>query len=281
MEQFIISGFADEISPDLDTQIKVIKDLNMKFIECRGVNGKNLIDYSVKEAEAIKKQLDEAGIKLSSLGSPIGKIQITDDFEAHFKQFQHAVEIAAVMDTKNIRMFSFFVPEGTADSHESQVFRQMERMVDYAASHHVVLLHENEKEIYGDVAIRCKRLMERFYSDHFKAVFDFANFVQCGQDTLEAYDMLAPYVDYIHIKDARKEDGFVVPAGMGDGNVEVILKKLKEKGFHGFLSLEPHLADFVGFAALENGNAEEKNVIPGETAFVTAYNALQKILKNI
>ena len=123
--------------------------------------------------------------------------------------------------------------------------------------------------------------MEEFYSDHFKAVFDFANFIQCHQDTKEAYEMLKPYIEYVHVKDAEWESGHVVPAGHGDGNVKEILKMLKKSGYEGFLSLEPHLADFAGFSALENGKSEKKEKLTGEESFTLAHESLVKILGEI
>ena len=140
------------------------------------------------------------------------------------------------------------------------------------------MLHENEKEIYGDNAKRCLEIMQEFYGEHFKAVFDFANFVQCNQDTREAYQLLKPYISYIHIKDAKAESGIVVPAGYGDGNVEEILKSLLEEGYEGFLSLEPHLTDFTGFGTLEQNGELEQRKMSGEEAYTTAYRALKEIL---
>ena len=277
-----LSGFADEINPQLDEQIRVLKKLGMHYVEMRGANGKGLVEYPLDEVEKIKEQLDENDIHLSSVGSPIGKIQITDDFEDHFKLFCHTVNIAHVMEVPYIRMFSFFMPEGEdPEKYHDEVFRRVGRMADYAAKHNVILLHENEKEIYGDVANRCRKLMEEFYSDRFKAVFDFANFVQCHQDTKEAYEMLKPYIEYVHVKDAEWESGHVVPAGHGDGNVKEILKMLKESGYEGFLSLEPHLADFAGFSALENGKSEKKEKLTGEESFTLAHESLVKILGEI
>ena len=277
-----LSGFADEINPQLDEQIRVLKKLGMHYVEMRGANGKGLVEYPLDEVEKIKEQLDENDIHLSSVGSPIGKIQITDDFEDHFKLFCHTVNIAHVMEVPYIRMFSFFMPEGEdPEKYHDEVFRRVGRMADYAVKHNVILLHENEKEIYGDVADRCRKLMEEFYSDHFKAVFDFANFVQCHQDTKEAYEMLKPYIEYVHVKDAEWESGHVVPAGHGDGNVKEILKMLKKSGYEGFLSLEPHLADFAGFSALENGKSEKKEKLTGEEAFTLAHESLVKILGEI
>jgi len=279
--EITISGFADEIDASLDKQTEVLKKLNINYVEMRGVNGKGLVEYSVAEAKEIKKQLDASGIRLSSVGSPIGKIQITDAFEPHLELYKHTIEIAHLMEVPYIRMFSFFMPEGESyEPYRTKVMDQLGQFVDGAKSGGVVLLHENEKDIYGDTAPRCLELMETFYGEHFKAVFDFANFVQCQQDTLEAYEMLKSYIAYVHIKDARWSDAGVVPAGMGDGNVAAILKMIKDSGYQGFLSLEPHLSDFDGFSALEQ-NAAQKKKLSGEEAFTLAYESLMKILERL
>ncbi|WP_367567810.1 sugar phosphate isomerase/epimerase family protein [Lacrimispora sp.] len=276
-----LSGFADEIDMSLEKQIEVLKKLNMSYVEMRGVNGKGLVEYSIQEAREIRKRLDGEGIRLSSIGSPIGKINIKDDFDPHMELYKHTVEIAHEMGTPNIRMFSFFMPQdGGYEPYRESVMDRLGQFVDYAKANDVLLLHENEKDIYGDVADRCLEIMKAFYGDHFKAVFDFANFVQCRQDTLEAYEMLKPYISYVHIKDALWSDASVVPAGMGDGHVEEILKMLKNEGYEGFLSLEPHLSDFAGFHALEQ-NASQKKKLSGEEAFTMAYEALKQILDKI
>lgn len=282
IQNITISGFADEIDPSLDKQIEVIKKLGISHIEMRGVDGKGLVEYPLDEVKKIKEKLDANGIKLSAIGSPIGKIQITDAFEEHFELFKHTVEIAKIMETPYIRMFSFFMPEGEEpEKYKDEVFRRLGMFVEYAKQQDVVLLHENEKEIYGDVAVRCKEILDEFACDNFHAVFDFANFVQCKQDTKEAYEMLKPYISYIHIKDAMWESGKVVPAGYGDGNVKEILADLIKNGYEGVLSLEPHLADFSGFSALEQGETEKKEPLSGEEAYTTACNALRKILEEL
>lgn len=282
IQNITISGFADEIDPMLDKQIEVIKKLGISHIEMRGVDGKGLVEYPLDEVKKIKEKLDANGIKLSAVGSPIGKIQITDAFEEHFELFKHTVEIAKIMETPYIRMFSFFMPEGEEpEKYKEEVFRRLGMFVDYAKQQNVVLLHENEKEIYGDVAVRCKEILDAFACDNFHAVFDFANFVQCKQDTKEAYEMLKPYISYIHIKDALWENAQVVPAGHGDGNVKEILADLVKNGYEGVFSLEPHLADFSGFSALEQGETEKKEPLSGEEAYTTACNALRKILEEL
>lgn len=281
-----ITGFSDEIASDLKTQVDAVKKLNLSHIEMRGVDGNNLIFHNSQKVWEIKNYLNENGISLSALGSPLGKIGIHDDFEAHFEAFKRAVEIAHMMETPNIRMFSFYLPGNCNPSeYEGEVFEKIGRFAHYAEVNNVVLLHENEKGIYGEKAAECKKLMDTFYGDHFKAIFDFANFVQAKENTLDAYQLMKPYIAYIHVKDALMDSGSVVPAGMGDGNVEAILKDLKQSGYNGFLSLEPHLSDFYGFAQLEG--TEKKTLmtdgkkLTGFEAFALAHQSLLKILENI
>lgn len=275
-----ITGFADEIAPDLTTQMESIKKLNISHIEMRGVDGNNLIFHTDEKVKEIKSRLDENGIRLSALGSPLGKIGILDSFEPHFEQYKRAVEIAHMMECRNIRMFSFYLPEeGATADYEDEVFNRLSKMAEYAKNNEVVLLHENEKGIYGAKAAECKKIMDEFYSPNFKAIFDFANFVQCGENTLEGYNILKPYIDYIHVKDALLKDGTVVPAGYGDGYVKEILTDLFATGFDGFLSIEPHLGDFQGFEALEkNVDSSKVKKLSGFEAFELAHTSLLKCL---
>lgn len=278
LEHCRISGFADEIDKEIDKQIALLKKLGITYMEFRSGDGKGVADYTEEEAMALKERLDANGISISAVGSPIGKISITDPFEPHMEKLRHVMKLAKIWGTKYIRMFSFFIPEGKeAKEYREEVMRRMDAMVACAKEEGMILLHENEKDIYGDMAERCLDLMKEFYGEHFKCTFDFANFVQCHQDTMEAYEMLKPYIEYVHIKDAIWEGGEVVPAGHGDGNVKKILRFLNETGYQGYLSLEPHLAEFDGLKNLEK-NAAERTLTDGEAAYTIAYEALKKIL---
>lgn len=281
LENIILTGFGDEIDPSLDTQMRVLDKLNIKHIEMRGVDGKNFVEYTEGEAREIKRRLDEKGFSLSAVGSPIGKIRISEEFAPHMELFKHTVALAHIMDTPNIRIFSFYGPEGGSPlSYREKVMDQLGQFAEYAAANDVVLLHENEKDIYGEMAEGCLDIMKQFYGEHFKAVFDFANFVQVHQDTLEAYETLKPYIAYVHVKDAVWENRSVVPAGFGDGNVKEILGKLKMDGYRGYLSLEPHLSNFTGFSALEKEGRTESagKKLSGEEAFTLAHDSLMKLL---
>jgi len=283
MSKFKLSGFADEISESLDIQFEVLNELNIGYFEPRGIDGKNISTLNDEELALLKEKMIAAGIKASSIGSPIGKVKLEDDFEAHFAKFQRVVEIAKLLDTKYIRMFSFYHNGGESWTEEERqvVFARLRQMIDFAKEQDVVLLHENEKDIYGDTADRCADLMNELGCNHFKAVFDPANFIQCGQDTKYAYSILKDHIAYMHIKDAILESGRVVPAGSGDGNVAYILEELFKKGFDGYLSLEPHLGSFAGLADLELDDKMLGLPQGGEGTFTLAYRALCNILDHI
>lgn len=278
-----ISGFSDEITEITRAQFEALNKFGINYFEPRGIDGMNISKLTEEEMYGLKALMDEYGIEASSIGSPIGKIKVTEDFEEHLEVLKNVVKAAKILETKYIRVFSFY--HGTeaewTEEERLEVFKRMRIMVDYARDQDVILLHENEKDIYGDTAERCLELMKEFYGPNFKAIFDPANFVQAGEDTKNAYDVMKPYIGYIHIKDARKAEGDVVPAGVGDGNVEYILQDLFASGYDGFLSLEPHLGKFKGLADLELDDKMLDLPDAGEATFALAHQSLLEILDRI
>lgn len=277
---FVISGFSDEIDPQIEKQFECLNRLGIKYFEVRGVNGKNISQLSDEELENLKETMNKYGVRVSSIGSPIGKIKITDDFAEHFKLFKRVIKIAKYLGCRYIRIFSFYPPNGeNIADYRSDVLSRLKEMVKKAEEEGVVLLHENEKDIYGDSIKRCKDLFESIKSDSFKGVFDPANFVQCGQITYpEAWNNLKEHIVYMHIKDAKSENGDVVPAGYGDGQLKEIINCLKKDNYNGFLSLEPHLGTFCGLENLETDDKMMSLEKSGPEKFEIAYNALRAII---
>jgi len=253
---FKLSAFADEISPDLDEQIKGLRDNTVTHFELRSVDKVNVLDLTVDQRKTIKAKITDAGMGVISIGSPIGKVKINDSWDAHFDRFKIAVDAAEFFGAPLVRIFSYYPPEGEGkgdiSKHRDEVIKRMRAKVDYMKNHpSVTLIHENEKGIYGDIGSRCLDLMKSVDSPKFRFAFDFANFVQCGDDPLDNWPGLKPYSVHIHIKDAKLADGKVVPAGLGDGQLEPILIDLHKSGYNGFVSLEPHLSaagQFGGFS---------------------------------
>ncbi len=282
MEHIILSGFSDEIAPELDLQLAAIREWGLSHIELRAADGVNVSDFSTEKGKEVKNKLAGAGVSVSSIGSPIGKIGVEEDFAPHLEKLKRTLEIQKELGAPYLRMFSFYIPQGRApEDFREEVLDRVGRMAEEAAAWDSVLLHENEKGIYGDSAPRCKELLDAFYGPHFKAVFDFANFVQVGQQTLPAYELLKPYVEYVHVKDAQWGTGAVVPAGQGDGHVKDILADLIGGGWKGFLSLEPHLTDFAGLAALEQDPQKRGSALDGKSAWKLALDSLKEILAGI
>lgn len=283
MLKYHISGFSDEIDSDIKVQFEHLNKLGIKYFEPRGINGTNISALTLDEAKQLKETMDKYGINASSIGSPIGKIGIKDEFEPHLEKLAHTIEIAKILGTKYIRVFSFFIPkEDDPAIYRDEVMARMKAMTALAGREGVILLHENEKDIYGDIAARCKDILDTVDSDNLRAVFDPANFVQCDQVTYpDAYEMLKDHVVYMHIKDALFADSSVVPAGHGDGRVRDILRALSDRDYDGFLSLEPHLGSFDGLGDLEVGDEMLSLTKSDAGKFTLAYNSLKKILDDI
>ncbi len=248
-----VYAFADEAGSSMEEQLVALAENNLDGIELRNIDGENVSDISEEKARDIKQRFDIAGLKVWSLGSPIGKISIYDEnFSAHIEKFRHTLNIAEILGAECVRMFSFYIPKGSDPSlYRNEVIDRLGKMTRLAESFNVVVCHENEKDIYGDVASRCLEIHKVLPS--VKAVFDPANFIQCGEDTWKAYQLLKPYIKYMHIKDALA-DGCVVPAGKGIGSVKRITADFLKSGGTDF-TVEPHLSVFDGFASLEK-NAE-------------------------
>lgn len=239
-----LSGFADEISPDLDEQCRVLGELGIGYVEFRSAWNTNVLDLDDTQLDRVRATLDQHDLRVSSVGSPIGKVGVYDDFDEHLRRLDRALHVAKSLEAPYIRIFSFFIPEGDdPDDHRDEVLHRMTALAERTEGHDVILLHENEKAIYGDIPRRCLDIVETVRSPKLRLAWDAANFVQCGVlPYSEGYPSLRPHLEYIQIKDAVLGTGEVVPAGQGAGEVRETLHELSRDGFDGFFSLEPHLA---------------------------------------
>ncbi len=282
MNDYRIYAFADEANPMVDQQIEAMLRNGLQGLEIRGVDGTNIVEITEDKAREVRRKLDDHGLSVWSIGSPIGKIYIQgDDFEKHLDQLKHVVDLAHILGAENIRMFSFYMPEGGDPAqYRNCVLDRLHRMVETVRGSGVALCHENEKGIYGDIAVRCAEILREV--PELEGVFDPANFIQVGQKTLEAWELLRDRIKYMHIKDAVW-DGSVVPAGKGDGHVPEIVRAYIAKGGRD-MTVEPHLMTFGGLKALEREG--QKSQLGGvyvfenaDVAFDAACQALREILE--
>ena len=281
MKNINIYAFADEANAMIDGQITALKENGLDGLEIRNVDNVNVSEISNAKAKEVRKKLDDAGLTVWSIGSPIGKIDIErDSFAVHTEKFRRTLEIAEILGAENIRLFSFFVPKdkNPAD-YKGEVINRLGTFLDLAKGTGITLCHENEKGIYGDIPERCLEIHKAL--PEMPAIFDPANYIQCGADTLECWKMLSGYVKYLHIKDALT-DGSVVPAGKGVGNLPFILEDFRRNGGK-CVTIEPHLTVFAGLSALEKEG--DKSVV-GEVyrypsnavAFKAATDSLKELI---
>ncbi len=250
---FRISCFADEISPKLEQQLQVMHELDIHYLELRTVWDKNVLQLSLDEARRLKQIFDENDVHVSSIGSPIGKVDIDCNFEEYLERFDHAITLAKIFETPYIRIFSFYHGEHSLDECRQKVLSRLRIMLDIAKRSGVVLLMENEAGIYGQKSVRCQDIYEQMHDMSFLGVIDPSNYVVAGEDPMDSLRRVHRYVEYVHIKDSIHGTGEIVVAGKGDGKIEEILDFLRyHEGM--FVSLEPHLREAGanrGFSGIE------------------------------
>jgi sugar phosphate isomerase/epimerase len=241
---WLLSGFGDEIDPDPAIQLSVLAALGARHIEVRSAWGVNIVDLTDEQLDRVAEALHEREMAVSAIASPVGKVSVYDDPALELARLQRAAHAAHRLGAGYIRIFSFYRPDGvTAGEIRDLVLRQLRAFALLAEREGLVLVHENEKEIYGDVPERCLDIMESVGSPALKVAWDNANFVQCGvRPFSEGYASLRPYLEYLQVKDALAVTGAVVPAGEGDGELRETVTALRDDGYTGFASLEPHLA---------------------------------------
>jgi sugar phosphate isomerase/epimerase len=238
-----LSGFGDEIDADPVVQVAVLQALGASAIEVRSAWGVNVVDLDEDQLAGLHRLLDERGQTVSAIASPIGKVPVDEPVEHEVSRLARAIRAAHALGTTNIRIFSFYFEGRAPDDVRDDVLVRMRALADLAEREGVTLLHENEKDIYGDVPAR---VLESVGSSALRLAWDNANYVQCGvRPFTDGWEQLAPYVDYLQVKDALAADSSVVPAGEGDGELVETLTALRDAGYSGYASLEPHLSDFT------------------------------------
>lgn len=273
---FTLSAFADEIDPNPQTQIDVLEQCGVRHIELRSILKTNVLDLTDLQVTELKSLLDAKGFRLSAIGSPIGKIKISDPFPPHLKRFQRALELCKVFGTPNIRIFSYYLPEGGGDwdTWRRDVLDRMFDKVRLAEQAGVRLVHENEHGIYGDDPDRVTDLMETVLHQtdlqHFGAVYDPANYVFCGYDPWKGWQQTKQWTVHFHIKDWVHGEKHGCVAGAGQGRIPEVMAEAVARGYDGFATLEPHLM-----------GGGPTGGVTGPELFPKAVAAFQKILDSV
>lgn len=281
MAQFLISAFADETSDDLGHQIEALRRNGLRYLEPRSIHGP-ILNRTEEELREIHAQLCDAGIGISSFGSPIGKWKITDDFAPQLEQFRRALRVCRILGTHRMRMFSYFVPQDRLAEDRPEVMRRLRVLLDEAAAADVLLCHENESKIYGQNPAEVADLLSELPG--LRGIFDAANYVMNDQDALAGIDATLPRLEYLHVKDAICADKAIVPAGMGDGQYGEVLRRVDAATDRTvFLTVEPHLHIFQMFGQIDSHKTLRTGIdfTNSDDAFDCAVDSLKKVLTKI
>ena len=278
MAVFALSAFADEAGNSLDEQIAALTGNGIRYIEPRNIDGKGILDHTEESLATIKEKLDAAGIKVGSLGSPIGKYDITADFDSYLVTFEKALRACEILGTKKMRMFSFFVEQDKLEEHRDEVIRRLQVMVKLATERGITLCHENESRIYGQMPKEVDDLMDSV--DGLKAIFDPANYRMNDGDVMDGIAATLKNFAYLHIKDAVYETQTILPAGEGEGRIADVINIVNDKiDGEVMLTLEPHLAIFSAYASIDEHELKGKYVFKtNREAFDFATNTLKNLL---
>lgn len=278
MAKFILSAFADEACTDIDDQIKALKENGISYIEPRTIGDKGILALTDEELFCVAKKLTDAGIKVNSLGSPIGKYNITDDFDVHLSLFKRAIYVCKVLGTDKMRMFSFYVDQSDLSKYRDEVMRRLQIMVDMAKKEGITLCHENESLIYGQMPDEVFDIMRSV--DGIAAIFDPANYRMNDADVMKGIEATLINLAYLHIKDAEFATQTILPAGEGEGKIGEIINIVNEKtDVEVYLTLEPHLFNFLAYQTIDSHELKGKHKFnSNREAFDFAANALKDLL---
>ena len=265
-----LSGFGDEIDADPRVQVAVLQALGANHIDVRSAWGTNIVQMSDEQLSELAVLFSGKKMGVSAIASPIGKVDVELPVEHEVERLRRVITAAQALSTKYIRIFSFYYEGRGADEVRDDVITRMRALAETAEESGVILLHENEKDIFGDIPSRVLDIIETVNSPALRVCWDAANFVQVGIKPFdEAYSMLRPHLEYLHVKDALFADASVVPAGEGDGQVQQTVNALRDSGYSGFASLEPHLTGAFALGGFS-----------GPTAFGLAARAFARVVQN-
>ncbi|MBE6644706.1 MAG: sugar phosphate isomerase/epimerase [Ruminococcaceae bacterium] len=278
MAKFLLSAFADEAGSTLDEQIAALKDNQIDYIEPRNIDKKGILTLTDEELYEVKRKLDANGIKVNSLGSPIGKYNIEDEFEPHLELTKRAIRVCEILGTKNMRMFSFFTEQSDLKKNRDEVIRRLKVMTEEAVAHGITLCHENESRIYGQMPEEVRDVLTEV--EGLGGIFDAANYRMNDADVDAGIEATLINFKYMHIKDAIFESQTIVPAGEGEGKIGEIIDIVNEKvDGEVYLTLEPHLHVFDAYKDIDDHELKGKySFKSNREAFDFATNALKSLL---
>lgn len=248
----------DEVSARFDEALDWIEEQGLKHVEVRVVDGVNVSNLNDEQVREIRRKVEAHGLFISAIASPLFKCaldpmrpvasgdvfgQQEESVEAHFTKLERVIAIAALLNTKMIRIFSFW-REQQPELYTEEIVTHLKRAAAIAEHAGIVLLLENEPSCNGGFADEVATIVRGVDSPAVKGLWDPGNEAYAGRQAFPAgYETMKNELAHVHLKDAySREDGTSRCVPLGSGNVSVIaqLKALVADGYDGLFTIETH-----------------------------------------
>ncbi|WP_309118200.1 sugar phosphate isomerase/epimerase family protein [Paenibacillus sp.] len=253
-----VGVLTDEVSDRLEEALDWATEQGLAHVEIRVVNGRNAANLTDEEASAIRREVEARGLFVSALASPLFKCALDpgrpvaagdtfgnaeEDVEAHFEKLNRVIEIAKLLGTKRIRIFSFWREEHP-ERHTEEIVSHLRRAAGIAGEAGVELLLENEPSCNGGVAVEVAALVRSVDSPALRALWDPGNEAYARREAYPAgYESVKDCLSHVHLKDAyvgSEGTSRCVPLGSGDVRVVAQLRALAADGYDGLFTIETH-----------------------------------------
>ena len=257
-----ISLFCDELTPEPSRQIEVLVDLELEHVDLRSAWNVDILALDQERLGRLAILFVGAGIRVACLATRIGKRMRVDETERLETALARAFAMAELFEVRLIRIFGFLAPagEGVEPATVREVTDRLGAFAACADRRGVTLLLETERGLVVDGPDPALDVLRAVDSPALRYIWDAGNMVDLGisRPTERWFDLLAPYVEYVHVKDGRLGASHTCYPGAGDGQVRELLTRLCGRGYRGVLSLEPNvgrLAEFGGDRTAAVGGA--------------------------
>ncbi len=251
-----LSVITDEIAPNLQQALEVVREFPIDQVELRTIDGVNISEADWGSLEHTRALLQENGLGVCSIASPVFKTDLFGTRQqgamhsaterppsAHLDILKHCIEVAHFFSAPLVRIFAFWRAGELTPERKAQILTWLESAVRIAEQEQVVLGLENEHACQVGTGKELAEVLSAFNSPYLRGVWDPGNAFQLGEPAQDGYSHCQPYVVHIHVKDCvRLSDGSYKAVIVGEGEIGYSrhFAQIAQSGYKGYLSLETH-----------------------------------------
>lgn len=248
----------DEVSANFEEALDWAVEQGLKHVEVRVINGRNVVTLNDDQAMEVRRQVEARGLFISAIASPLFKCaldpsrpiasgdtfgQKEESVDAHFDKLNRVIQLAKLLGTTRIRIFSFW-READPQFYREDIVRNLRQAAQVAQREGIQLLLENEPSCNGGFAEEVAAIVRSVDSSALRGLWDPGNEAYGGREAFPAgYGFMKDILAHVHLKDAYLcADGTARCVPLGSGSVPVIpqLKALLADGYDGLFTIETH-----------------------------------------